>query len=229
MPLLLGLLPRLLAGSGGLAEVEAFVSSLPDPVLGSLPRDPVQRVAAASLLYLVAPLYLVVPLLVATVIAADSFAGERERGTLELLLHAPVTDAELFVGKVAAAWGPAAAVGVLGYAVYGAVGNLVTGAWLFPNALWTALALWVAPAVSALGLGVTVLISSHVRGFQEASQLAGLIVLPLLTLLVAQGAGVLLLSPRLAGGLGGVTWALAGMCLLAGARTVDRPRLGARR
>ena len=39
--------------------------------------------------YLLAPLFLIVPLMVSAVLAADAFAGEKERRTLESLLHLP--------------------------------------------------------------------------------------------------------------------------------------------
>ena len=39
--------------------------------------------------YLLAPLFLIVPLMVSAVLAADAFAGEKERRTLEALLHLP--------------------------------------------------------------------------------------------------------------------------------------------
>ena len=39
--------------------------------------------------YLLAPLFLIVPLMVSAVLAADAFAGEKERKTLESLLHLP--------------------------------------------------------------------------------------------------------------------------------------------
>lgn len=45
--------------------------------------------------------------------AADAFAGERERGTLEVLLTTPLSERELLLGKVLtmvlASWGPALA------------------------------------------------------------------------------------------------------------------------
>jgi ABC-type Na+ efflux pump permease subunit len=228
VPLLLGLLPRLMADPATIVEVQGFVTQLPEAVLRTLPADPVRQVAAASLLYLIAPLYLIVPLLVASVIAADSFAGERERGTLELLLNAPTSDAALFFGKVVAAWIPAVAVAIGGACVYGVVANLVSGSWLFPNLLWTALALWVAPAVALLGLGVTVLVSSRVRGAQEANQIAGLVVLPFLVLMVGQAAGFLLLSPLLVLALGAVLWLLAAGCLAIGVHGFSRTQLGER-
>jgi ABC-2 type transport system permease protein len=73
----------------------------------------------------IAPLYLLVPLVVATVIAADSFAGERERGTLEALLHTPTTDRELLTGKFLAAWLPAVTVAWAGFAVYSVLANVL--------------------------------------------------------------------------------------------------------
>ena len=52
--------------------------------------------------YLLAPLFLIVPLMVSAVLAADAFAGEKERKTLETLLHLPISDRDLFFAKVLA-------------------------------------------------------------------------------------------------------------------------------
>lgn len=67
----------------------------------------------------------------ARLVAIDSLAGERERGTLESLLASPLTDAGIGFGKVAAA------------TVYGAVRG-----WLF-------VAVWVPAAVTLRALGLT--------------------------------------------------------------------------
>ena len=50
-------------------------------------------------------LYVVFPSLISSMLAADAFAGEKERRTLESLLATPLTDGELFLGKVIAAAG----------------------------------------------------------------------------------------------------------------------------
>ena len=226
MPVVIGLLPTLVGAMAGMREVEGRLDQLPAAVIDTLPADPATRVAALALVYLLAPLYLLVPMMVAIVIAADSFAGERERRTLELLLNAPVTDAELFLGKILSAWIPALAVGVGGAVVYGLVADLVTGVMLFPNLMWTALAVWVAPGVAALGLGAAVIASSRVAGFQEANQLAGVVVLPLVGLMIAQGAGALLLSSSLVLALGAAIWVVAAALLIVGVRTFNRPALG---
>ena len=50
--------------------------------------------------YLLSPLLLVIPLMVSAVLAADAFAGEKERRTLDGLLYLPISDRDLFLAKV---------------------------------------------------------------------------------------------------------------------------------
>jgi ABC-2 type transport system permease protein len=50
-----------------------------------------------------AMIYFVFPCMVAASVAADAFAGERERKTLETLLATPLRDADILVGKVTGA------------------------------------------------------------------------------------------------------------------------------
>ncbi len=179
-----------------------------------------------------APLYLLVPLVVSTVVAADSFAGERERGTLEALLHTPTTDRELLTAKFVAAWLPAVAVGIGGFGVYAVVANLVAwpsvGAIFFPNATWLLLAFWVCPAIAALGLGIMVIVSSRVQSLQAAHQIGSLVVLPIILLVVAQLSGVVRLGPDLAFVLGVLLWSLALLLVRVGAAALRREALAVR-
>lgn len=182
--------------------------------------------------FFLAPLYLLIPLVVATVIAADSFAGERERRTLEALLHTPTTDEELFVAKVLAAWIPAVAVGLGSFVLYTVVANAVAwpyvGEVFFPNLTWLVLALWVTPAVAGLGLGLIVLVSSRVDSLQAAHQIGSLVVLPILLLLIAQISGALLLDTVVAVAMGAVVWLANLVLMTAGSRTFHRNRLAER-
>ena len=73
---------------------------------------------------------------------------------------------------------------------------------LLPDAMWLAVALVFAPALAGLAVLALVFVSARVRGFQEASQLGGLFVLPVVALLVAQASGVMLLSPWMVVALG---------------------------
>jgi ABC-2 type transport system permease protein len=160
--------------------------------------------------YFMAPLYLLVPLLAATVIAADTFAGEKERGTLEALLYSPLTDHELLAGKLIAAWIPAVAVGVAGFAAYGVLLNVVAwpvmGEIFYPTPMWILLVFWVGPGIAGLGIGAMVLVSARVGTLQEATQVGGAVVLPVALLIAGQASGVLFFSTTAVAVLGLLIW-----------------------
>jgi ABC-2 type transport system permease protein len=206
--------------------VDWMSAGLQDQLVG---YTDLQKWVVLVLVYFLAPLYLVVPLMVASVVAADSFAGEKERKTLEALLYTPTTDAELFFGKVLAAWLPAMAVSLGSFVLYATVANWVAwpvlGRLLFPNAIWLILVFWVAPAVAAMGLSVTVLISSRVQSFQEAFQLGGFVVLPIVVLLVGQVSGVMYFSKGMVALLGLGFWLIDIALLAIGARIFRRENL----
>jgi ABC-2 type transport system permease protein len=243
--LILVVLPTLLAGGG---ELLAASGTVPLDAVGATPLDrvadprfqaqavgdvpPQARWSVFVLEVFLAPLFLMVPLVVATVIAADSFAGERERGTLEALLHTPTSDRELMVAKVLASWLPAVAVAWVGFAVYSVLANLLAwpsmGRVFFPSTTWLLLAFWVAPAVSALGLGVMVIASSRVQTLQGAHQIGSLVILPVVLLLVAQIGGVLLFAPGRVAVMGGLIWILAAITVRLGAESLRRSRLAER-
>lgn len=182
--------------------------------------------------FFLAPLYLLIPLIVATVIAADSFAGERERGSLEALLQTPTTDAELLVAKTLSAWLPAVAVSTGGFVVYGVLANVLAwpylGGLFFPTPMWLALALWVSPALAAVGLGLMVFVSSRVNSLQAAHQLGSLVVLPIVLLVIAQVTGAALLDVGLVLRTGAVLWVVAGLLLLVATRVFTRDQLATR-
>ena len=232
LPALAALAPGLL-GAQDLAELEQLLERMPpalaEPLAG---RSREEQVVLLLLGYLLAPLYLIVPVMVASVIAADSFAGERERGTLEALLYTPTTDAELVLAKMLAPWLAGVAVAWGGFAAYAVVANAaawpVMGRIFFPTPVWWLLALWVAPAVAGLGLGATVLVSARVRTFQEAYQLGGVVVLPLVLLVVGQAAGVLFLSPTVVFVLGAAVWLLDALLLRFAIRGFRRGEILAR-
>jgi ABC-2 type transport system permease protein len=243
--IILVFLPVMLVGGG---ELLASSGTIPIDAVGASPLDrvadpqlqervtsdvpPAARWAVFVLEVFLAPLYLLVPLVVATVIAADSFAGERERGTLEALLHTPTRDRELMLAKFLAAWLPAISVAWAGFLVYSVLANVLAwpsvGRVFFPTPTWLLLAFWVAPAVSALGLGVMVIVSGRVRTLQAAHQIGSLIVLPVVLLLVAQLGGVLLFEPGLVAMMGLLVWLLAAVALWLGAGSLRRERLAER-
>jgi ABC-2 type transport system permease protein len=226
-PTVFTFLPRMMGGARE-AFTEMF-NNLPDPVkrqFGEFTEATWIHIVHTQML---APLMLLVPFMVANVIAADGFAGERERKTLEPLLYTPATDAELFVAKLLAAWIPAVMIAFIGAFVYAVIVNIV--AWpvmhrvFFPNTTWVVMVLWMAPAFAALGLAGMLLVSLRVRGMQEATQLGGLFVLPVIALVVGEVRGAVLLGPWMAVAIGSLVWVIAAALLVLGVKRFRRTSL----
>jgi ABC-2 type transport system permease protein len=229
------LLPALLIlGAGAIgddvAEFEEVLAMMPELLRRDLAGlSPPAQVVVWGLEYVFATFFLIVPLMTSAVIAADSFAGEKERKTLEALVYTPTSDLQLFVGKLAGPWLAAMAVAIAGYLVYVLVVNLfgasLVGRPLVLTTRWLLVILWLAPAVAALAVGVLVLVSARVRGFQEAYQLGGLVVLPVVVVLVGQVTGVLYFDVPLVVAAGALLWAAAAITLGLGFRSFRRERL----
>lgn len=222
-----GLAPESFASDQDLAPM---LEAIPPAVSAQLNgMDDSAFISSVILIYLFAPMFLVVPMMVSSVVAADSFVGEKERKTLEALLHAPLSDMELLLAKMLAAWLAAVAVSIVSFGLYVVTVDSIT--WylahrlLLPNLVWLLLVFWVSPAAAALGLGTTVLISARVKTFQEAYQAGGIIVVPIVGVMFAQIAGVLFLSPLVALVLGAASWAMAAALLWLGRSTFRRERL----
>lgn len=231
LPALAALAPR--AGSLGVSPLnglDTFLRNMPAGLRAQLAGyNEAQQAVLLALVYLFAPMYLILPLMVASVIAADSFAGEKERKTIEALIYTPTTDLELFTAKLLTAWLPALAVSWLGFLLYAIVANLAAwgtiGKIFFPNLMWVILALWVAPGAAGLGLSTMVLVSSRASGFQDAYQIGGMVVLPVVLLIVGQIAGVLYFSVGVVLLVGFVLWGIDAGLLLLGAKTFRRSEI----
>ena len=231
IPLIFGLIIiNLDPASPDFAEFAILLETVPLVVVAALNQFSLsQQVVIYLLTYFLAPMYLIVPIMAANVIAADSFVGEKERKTLEALLYTPTSDTELYLGKVLAPWLAALIVSFLGFIGYAIVVNIIgapiVGSIFFPNLMWIILALWVAPAAAGLGLASMVLVSSRMNTFQEAYQVGGLIVLPIVLLLLGQVFGVLFFSEGFVLLIGLVLWLIDAALLWLGARQFVRGEL----
>lgn len=215
-------------------EAGLFFDNLPDAINAQVERydGEVQRITYIIFNLLFPAMYLLLPTMVANVIAADSFAGEKERKTLEALIYAPTTDRELYFAKLLGPWLAGVVVGLLGYAAFAVIVTLTTFGFMneafIINPTWLLLILWVAPAASGMGLGAMVLVSSRVSTFQEAYQLGGMVVIPLVLLLFGQLGGIVYLSSLVVIVVGAILWLLTISLIWYGARTFERGALIAR-
>lgn len=196
--ILLGSNPALLSTVNGL---DSFLRNLPD---GVLPADlnTQQSLIYAVTIFFLAPMFLLIPVMVASITASSSFVGEKERRTIEGLLYTPLTDRELVLGKVMASVLLSVGVAWASFIVYAilvnALGGPILGGIYFPNWTWVVVILLLVPLISILATSLIVAISGRSTTMQGAQGLAVLVILPVLALVVGQATGLMLFDVSVA-------------------------------
>lgn len=175
--------------------LQSFLDNLP---AGLVPADftVAQTMVYAVTVYFLAPFFLLIPVMVASVTASSSLVGEKERHTLEGLLYTPLTNRELALAKVIGSMIPAVALTWASFVVYalvvGLLGSRVIGALYFPTWTWIAMIVILVPLVSFLATSLIVAVSSRSTTMQGAQGTSMLIVFPILGLVIGQATGLML-------------------------------------
>ena len=100
LPVILTAIPSLTTQETPVSGFESLIQNLPIHVQEQIAgMTETQVMIYIMALYFFAPFFLIIPLMASSVIASDSFAGEKERKTIEALLATPISDSELFLGK----------------------------------------------------------------------------------------------------------------------------------
>ncbi len=121
------------------------------------------------------------PISISLVVALESFAGERERGTIEPLLAAPLSDAQLYVGKLLAVLLLPLAGSYLGLLSY--AGTMIWRAGWRPDPLLI-FVVWLLSTVQALVMvSGAVVVSTQATSVRGANLLASAIIIPVALLL----------------------------------------------
>jgi ABC-type Na+ efflux pump permease subunit len=201
LPAILTLIPRFNGGNGSSADLEALLRSLPEYVAKEIVgMSPSQAIAYLMTVYLFAPFFLIIPIMTSSVIASDSFAGEKERKTIEALLATPISDSELLLGKILVSLVPSMIVTLFSFLTYSVVVDLFSityfsGRILLPNLLWVMMILLLAPLIAVASIGLTVTVSARVKGFREAQQISVVLIIPVIALMLGQLSGVMIIGP----------------------------------
>jgi len=214
LPMVLTIIPSIAATQeGSLRRPENLINSLPVRVQEHLAWMNEQQVMIYIMaIYFFAPFFLIIPLMASSVISSDSFAGEKERKTIEALLATPISDGELFLGKMLVSFIPSMIITMISFGVYTAVFDIMAygifnGMLLLPTIDWILLIFGLAPTVALASIGLTVMISAKVKGFREAQQISVILLIPVLALIFGQVTGAIILGPI-------VILALAGLFLV---------------
>ena len=129
-----------------------------------------------------------IPASFSLVLALESFVGERERTTLEVLLSTPLREAEIYAGKLAAVLAVSLTLCYGGLIVYCLVA--FPGLGYFPVGILLALALSTICQVAAMVAGA-VIISLNARTMRAANVMASFIILPMSVVLQVEAALIL--------------------------------------
>ena len=147
--------------------------------------DLVQRVSIVGAFFVV-----FLPASYSLVLALESFVGERERSTLEVLLSTPLREAEIYAGKVASVLGISLVLCFGALIVYCAV--TFTGLGYFPAGILLSLGISTICQVAAMVAGA-VIVSANARTMRAANVMASFIILPMSVVLQVE-AGLILLG-----------------------------------
>ena len=148
--------------------------------------------------YMLPAFFMLIPIMAASVMAACSFVGEKEKRTLETLLYSPLSLKQIFRAKVLAAFLLSMLVSAISFIVMLLV--LETETWLFagffllPDIKWLLVLLLVSPAVSLIAITLIVKASAKAQSVEDAQQGAVFMILPIIMLLAGQFSGVLLIN-----------------------------------
>jgi ABC-type Na+ efflux pump permease subunit len=176
----------------GLGELLKYVSTQ------HVFQSEIQKMSFVMIDYLFPMLFLLIPILTSSLIAANSFAGEKERKTLESLLYTPLTLKQLFFAKILGTFIPAYAVTIGSFLLFCGVVHLFATSYLlllpFPNWRWIVLLTTLCPTIVLLSLTFSIWISARCTTYQEAQQMGGLVVIPFLGLVLGQVSGWFMLE-----------------------------------
>lgn len=146
-----------------------------------------QSLAYMVLIYYLAPMYMLIPALVANVSASSSFVGEKEHRTLEGLMSSPVTNIELVVAKAMASMIPTLICSFCTAAIYAVIidgiGYQLFAGMVFPNLAWILIIFLTTPLTALLAVCIVTFISQKANTVMDAQGMGMVILIPFMGLI----------------------------------------------
>ncbi|MFQ5399340.1 MAG: stage II sporulation protein M [Anaerolineae bacterium] len=147
------------------------------------------------------------PMSFSLIIALETFVGERERKSLEPLLSTPLTDTQLYMGKMIAALVPPLLASYLGMAVY-MIGLYFSIHWV-PSPQLFAQTILLTTVQGVIMVAGAVVASSQTTSVRAANLLASFIIVPMALLIQGEAAALFW------GNHAGLWWLLLGLTITA--------------
>jgi len=228
LPLIFTALPLgLLYSTRGAAASGGDVTDLPPQFLQACGTIPAGDCFQIYLLNQFMALFMMMPLIIPITIAAYSIVGEKTTRSLEPLLATPITTEELLAGKSLAAAIPAVlatwgcfVIFMLAAPLVGARPNVVSG--LFFNPVWLLAVFAAGPLMALIAVNLAIIVSARVNDPRAAEQISAVVIVPLLAIVFAQIAGLIVLNLQFMLTALVVLAVLAALLIAAGARLFQR-------
>lgn len=148
--------------------------------------------------YLMPVFFLLIPIMAASITAASSFVGEKEKSTLETLLYSPLSLGQIFRSKVLASFLLSMNISLLSFLTMFLVLEIESAflfqTFLIPGIQWLVILLLLSPAISLIAITIIVRVSAKAHSMEDAQQWAIFLILPLVLIIAGQFTGVLLIS-----------------------------------
>jgi ABC-type Na+ efflux pump permease subunit len=172
-----------------------------------------QNVTSMLLNYILPLFFLLIPIMASSVMAANSFVGEKEKNTLETLLYSPLPLKEIFGAKILASFFLSMAVSVFSFIIMMIIIQtelfFLTGSFVMLNINWLIVMFLVSPSVALLAINLIVRGSAKSQSSEESQQRSVFLILPIILLVAGQFTGIMLLSAWLFLAIGAAVAAVA--------------------
>ena len=156
--------------------------------------------------YILPVFFLMIPIMTASIMAASSFVGEKEKYTLETLLYCPLSVKQIFQAKVLASFLFSMMVALISFAAMMIVLEMeaifIMDMLIMPAAGWIVILCLLSPSISLITVTLIVRGSAKAQSVEESQQGAVFLIVPLILLVAGQFAGVMLLNVWILLGLG---------------------------
>lgn len=156
--------------------------------------------------YILPVFFLMIPIMTASIMAASSFVGEKEKHTLETLLYCPLSVKQIFQAKVLASFLFSMMVAMISFAAMMIVLEMeaffIMDRLIMPAAGWIVILCLLSPSISLITVTLIVRGSAKAQSVEESQQGAVFLIVPLILLVAGQFAGVMLLNVWILLGLG---------------------------
>ena len=168
-----------------------------------IPSNYNEVLIAASIMIklMIMPMFLMIPGLIPGILASDSFAGEKERKTMESIALLPISKIELIIGKVLTALLPSLLISFVCFGIMGVVTNMILLNFLEGNILiftdltFLLIVFVLSPILAFVIIIISTIISSRTRDLKTAQSWGGSLIMPIIAVLFIQMFNPAFLNP----------------------------------